>query len=315
VQHLTPPLQESNHLANPEENPPSPSTTTGKPPPNSNDFADHLRTVHFSLLATCLALAVIFLGPSPLSIRTARRQLDEIAESAAVWNPAWLQTSASLTADKNRKDCWRDWYDFEQHVHGVEKFLFRGPNWVVSASYAKIKELEKGESYKNDPVNVVAAPKTLAEFRQIWDVPPTLICVVAPGLELWVREDESMAKYNNRNFTQYPINIENYLPINESDEGMGRSRLVLSLYDKDRMAVQMHGKARLFYWTSNPGFDAFYFPIPDDNLKQFDVPFRDTVINSLAARFQWRHTAFSDAFPELDKATDGFQHLAFRDLK
>ncbi|HEY6252508.1 MAG TPA: hypothetical protein VI685_21340 [Candidatus Angelobacter sp.] len=56
---------------------------------NSKDLMEHLRSVHFALVATCLALLVITMSPSHETIRREYEQLKEISEVAREWDWQW----------------------------------------------------------------------------------------------------------------------------------------------------------------------------------------------------------------------------------
>src|SRR4029077_12177440 len=77
------------------------SHTEGSPGPNSKDFVEHLRTIHFTLLLVCLALIVIGLSSGSYVIRKANDQLTQIMEAKDVWDNSWLSQSADEAAKRN----------------------------------------------------------------------------------------------------------------------------------------------------------------------------------------------------------------------
>jgi hypothetical protein len=67
----------------------------------SKDFVEHLRTVHFTLIALCLGLIVLAFFPSKFDIQVARDEATEIFEAANKWDENFLTTYAdeSIRAD------------------------------------------------------------------------------------------------------------------------------------------------------------------------------------------------------------------------
>jgi len=53
----------------------------------SADFVEHLRTVHFALVAVCLALVGIIQFRKPVEVTVAQSQLQEIRSAVDSWNP------------------------------------------------------------------------------------------------------------------------------------------------------------------------------------------------------------------------------------
>src|SRR5579885_2237297 len=60
----------------------------------SADFVEHIRTVHFSLVAVCLALIGVVQFKKPLNLTTAQCQLQEIKSAVDHWNSAEMLETA-----------------------------------------------------------------------------------------------------------------------------------------------------------------------------------------------------------------------------
>jgi hypothetical protein len=70
------------------------STLTPEPiKDESKDFVEHLRTVHFALLAVCLGLVVIVTGSSETT-KAAKLELDEVSDVSAAFSDDWLKAEA-----------------------------------------------------------------------------------------------------------------------------------------------------------------------------------------------------------------------------
>ena len=52
----------------------------------SADFVEHIRTVHFALIAACIGLIGLVQFKKPLEVSTARSQLQEIKSAVDRWN-------------------------------------------------------------------------------------------------------------------------------------------------------------------------------------------------------------------------------------
>jgi hypothetical protein len=271
----------------------------------TKDFADHLRTVHFALLATCLGLTVVMLAPSPLAIRNARQQLDEITEAARVWHSDLVQRAAETVIDKNYDCRERSWHGFIQEIDGKQYAItFSGPNWLIQADYP----LTRDGFPTGRPVNAtrqygIAPPKTLEEFRTFWDSPPSLLCVTDIGQDIWFEKNGETRSVPIRTFGFDPKGDYGTLEIDDNGD--------------ESIPARLRKTAKVFYRSGNsydpPYLIRFEIPIDEDGLASFPLTVRDMLIDS--SRFQWKHARFQDAFPELNTITTGFQHLGFADLK
>jgi hypothetical protein len=57
----------------------------------SKDFAEHLRTVHFALVAVSAGLLVLIFSSKSYNPAIAIRELEEIIEFQNLWSPEWLR--------------------------------------------------------------------------------------------------------------------------------------------------------------------------------------------------------------------------------
>lgn len=61
---------------------------------DAKDIVQHLRTVHFSLIAACVGLYILVTAGRSPEFDAALNQLDQIARVTAKWDEAWVQTAA-----------------------------------------------------------------------------------------------------------------------------------------------------------------------------------------------------------------------------
>jgi hypothetical protein len=68
----------------------------------SKDFVEHLRTVHFTLIALCVGLIVLASFPSRTEIQIAHEQASEILEVTKAWKRdlLWLEAENIVKAQQ-----------------------------------------------------------------------------------------------------------------------------------------------------------------------------------------------------------------------
>ena len=146
-------------------------------PSDSKDFLDQLRTVHFTLLAVCLAAVVIISSPSPTRIMKASGQLDQIIAVTTTenWNKKnWIQASAEAEANGTGKG------DGHAECMGETSDLFlnaghEGFRAVVTRKWdVEYKEIAVSFGVAAPPS--IPAPQTLGQFRAVWNSKGTLYC-------------------------------------------------------------------------------------------------------------------------------------------
>jgi len=152
------------------------------PPASSSDpkdFLDQLRSVHFTLLAVCLAAVVIVSSPSPTRIIMASGQLDQIIAVTAKWNANWVIDSAEALAN-NHPEC-----KGEASLYlkiGSRKFRAAiERKWDVRYNVPEVNVSFAGTAPASLPAPQafgpsVPAPTTLGQFRAIWDSEGKLLC-------------------------------------------------------------------------------------------------------------------------------------------
>ena len=76
----------------PEQDASNSTRTNG--PHWSKDFVEHLRTIHFSLIALCLGAVVISFASGRNEIQLARQEIATIDQLLHAWDPNWIQSDA-----------------------------------------------------------------------------------------------------------------------------------------------------------------------------------------------------------------------------
>jgi hypothetical protein len=72
----------------------------------SKDYVEHLRTIHFSLIALSLAAVVLATSASPNEVSLARKKISAIGELIRIWNSDWVNKAAEqvVLEDKTEVD-------------------------------------------------------------------------------------------------------------------------------------------------------------------------------------------------------------------
>ena len=81
-----------------------PPETTSKVSHWSKEYVEHLRSVHFALIAVCSGLIILMLSASRYSQEDAKRQLKQLASIQKGWNPILLESPERFSQDTVRQD-------------------------------------------------------------------------------------------------------------------------------------------------------------------------------------------------------------------
>lgn len=146
----------------------------------SKDFVEHLRTVHFTLIAVCVGLIVLSSFPSKTEIQIAHEQALEILQATNAWNDALLDDEAInivktkvsahdqpdlvATTGKNLAATFNlTWKDNPLAV----KPVFLHPTWLIKAEIPR--ELFPDTSSAGSSKLLINAPPNLRSFQRLWD--------------------------------------------------------------------------------------------------------------------------------------------------
>lgn len=172
----------------------------------SKDFVEHIRTVHFTLIALCAGLIALASFPGKTEIRTAREQASEILKVTNTWDDALFETAANETVKIRDKSVIGGLYIFTDSATDSDAVFadfdtsltfdahtvwfrpsFAPRSWIVDireripAELFPDPESIEGEPVEGSSVLLVGAPRSISTFRKLWDnlIPPGRI--VIPG--------------------------------------------------------------------------------------------------------------------------------------
>jgi len=147
---------------------------------DTKDFAEHLRSVHFTLGIVCLGLIVIATQPTRPELRTAYDQARDITEVAGHLSPfrtSLFETDAVTQVDEFKKTQSPAFGSLDSlpnppkalEINGNRyNVVFNGRNWgFLWVSPPLNTMLEAG--VVDGAQLEVSSPKNLADFRLLWD--------------------------------------------------------------------------------------------------------------------------------------------------
>ena len=151
----------------------------------SKDYFEHLRTIHFALIAICAAGIILAMASASTAVSSARAQLDGVYSLVADWDPSFLQERGAVNADPRvLPDALGvpKITNTAQKLALVAKFKTQQPASFVTTEGAEKRGWHTDCSIDTPraegavgPLNprrvgdVIPAPKNIREFRDIWD--------------------------------------------------------------------------------------------------------------------------------------------------
>ena len=149
--------------------------------PDSKDFVEHLRTVHFGLMAVCLALVVVLNSPTSSSILQAEHELESIVKATNTWDTDLLRTSF-LSGEHE--------FRMQNCLHHIFPRLVSVslPSGTLTLSVRTFNDWKLVPGGEQNPTLFVSdaegfqyfnKPTKLEEFKTIWDKSDfTVLCPV-----------------------------------------------------------------------------------------------------------------------------------------
>jgi hypothetical protein len=153
----------------------------------SKDFVEHLRTVHFALMAVCFGLLVLGSFPSPSQVSRADEEIKQIQAVANGWNMDFLEQAAATVAAKNLPAPETLPYPFRSSdVNGYlitgqgvrvrnipYKIYFPYPTWLIEGKVpAELSQrgafMIKGTFVPESNLKIIP-PRNIALFQELWD--------------------------------------------------------------------------------------------------------------------------------------------------
>jgi hypothetical protein len=283
----------------------------------SRDFVEHLRTVHFALIAVSAGLILLVLSSKPYSPAIALRQIEEIIELQKEWSPSWLIESLKVErpVEPARNLLWAG----QGAGQGGYPNLTLGPdrrNLRFLGTYAKRHSNQKPQTYifvfpeamwrvdephdseglHPDQWILDRFPKTLSSFKRWWDSLRTILIVDIPG---------DISTVGVVGFLDEPESEDRYAVLTGQEASASEAAL-------DRVALEYTGLTDVH---DGAGFigrldnERLFFATYDDRR----VRLSQEALNSYFEN--WRPGSFEKSFSDLAKASRTFNALEFDDIK
>jgi hypothetical protein len=280
----------------------------------SKDFVEHLRTVHFTLIAIAVGLSVLVLSSKQYNAVNALVQIEEILDLKRQWSPAWMaqfgdteKQSAQLKDIGNFLDeqtgvSWSD-PGCEGVIYGKGKHPYSQNNIAVKCKFPKENWYHYGFDW-----SPTKFPETLTDFKAWWGSLGQSYVIFLPNSisDSGIVEDlgESSKSDTEVSVADFRSTIEGKTP---------QLELQLSLDPKELSdTTDEDGKQQSFSYIAQVGDDrGLMLEIPIQALKRYEVT-RDTISH----HFHNLHTGeFQDTFADLASASDAMSDLPLQDIK
>ena len=307
------------------------------PESDHKDLIEHLRTVHFTLVVVCVALAVIISGPAANEIRTAHQQLRDIIGLSQHWDLEWFDKEANARASQiipqsNNAPTLRPFPKAIEYEGTNFHITFTKMWTIIDESFPPLNMshmfkvdfnpnstppswLDSLPSKKPSLSNcllfeksTISPPGTLQEFRAIWDFAGNAKLYVVTGLtgSMGVSDGES--------------DFGKFSPYKESEQQLGLAmpldlcalseKETSELQSKDRNVWALHVYKGLYYTESSHRANPVIFPVQETAI---DFNLQGLLVRE--SHSQWLRGPFARTFKELDSVTSGFQDLTFQRLE
>jgi hypothetical protein len=138
------------------------------------DFLEHLRTVHFTLLAACLGLLVVVFSPPKSETEVAHQQIRDIVEITRTWDSAFLD-NAAVNELKGAKNEFCNPLDGSPTSRLPKAVEINGKRYNTKfhprAWGFEVVDTTRGQPLGSGDDGAIEArkPESLADFHKLWD--------------------------------------------------------------------------------------------------------------------------------------------------
>ncbi|HEY2498952.1 MAG TPA: hypothetical protein VGK24_17955 [Candidatus Angelobacter sp.] len=175
-----------------------PSWLEEKAEENSQDFVEHLRTVHFALLASCIALFVVLTSPTPADFGKAEAALGEINDIATTWNPHLMKAAFDRKENEIAAQCNKELPSvYADDGSKIYLFKFERTQFLREsrAKWYFLTNYFEGLDGVSSPASSFQSPPNLAKFRELWDSSFTVLCPTGVGDQAQFSQPNQTSSY------------------------------------------------------------------------------------------------------------------------
>lgn len=272
----------------------------------SKDFVEHLRTVHFALVITCIALFVVLTTPSQANISKAEDDLRIINEIVTTWDRMLMATAVTHTTSDFIGQCKTNFADAYVYDGKRVYALKFDQNRILKESGATWRFLETYFDGLEDSPSIVGThhpPLSLKEFRQLWDSSFSLLCPE-------YLSDHVRVSYANHAKSYELLYVAPHVPPNTPSVQVN---LGASMQTARKRSTGEEIPTFVGGYNDIGGDRFIDIEIPASNWISTNVRWRNEIIKAVPAN-HLRHADFDAAFPELAQVTKDVQDVTFDDL-
>jgi hypothetical protein len=263
----------------------------------SEDFVEHIRTVHFSLVAVCLALIGLLQFEKPRDVKTAQSQLQEIKAAVDAWDSQQVSgTVRDAFFNAGGGFATGPFTGFEIFQHNL--MITDSPLiWVPSEKAGRGEAVSQSDFMRD---KIMKKPVSLADFRDFWNL-------LNRRPQVWSVDREHLSDklviVNNGsaslvNYRLGPLTSGETLDATLSDE---QQRRIVS--------DALHIAAPECVYSFVKGEGTMLLPVAIRSKKEFDGQ-----AALIATHPYWKTGVFSKSFLELEAATAGKQSNSFESI-
>jgi hypothetical protein len=264
----------------------------------SSAFVDHLRLIHFTLVAIAIGLLIIVCSSRPYDSVTALRDIEEIRQLQNEWSPKWVEI-------RGKPSDVRHWTEdprlLDLELQPMPEFLcaikMRGGNNIIIGHVTRA-----WRNYSDHPEvwSPGSFPRTASEFQKWWDLleepqESAFATVIAGGEGIF--------------FTSVGDNF--HFKASEMPVPIPQVRVVdFEMATSHDPAEYAKGEQALVSYDDSDGFQgAFNIPIARSTTTKVD---QKMVISEFT---NWHSGRFQDSFPDLYRATRGLEPLSLEETE
>jgi hypothetical protein len=282
----------------------------------SCDYVEHLRTVHFSLIATSVALFVLATSRSPTEIQKAHAQAQQIIELSHDIDSSWFEHFVPEKIRKARPLLQNaDTVEFDAQNSGKRSQVMVpigiGPNnWLLRFRGQEYEAGSSGEAsqLRRIPEPLLERPGTLREFRIWWDSLLNVELLQPSGLDnhAYIEVDPAVFEKVDLRFVHTGRPAKQELQLYSYTQ---MDTFAIRAKDPDFREIYFYGLP-----TENPtlsgkwGSALITIPI-FGGLSSIPYDAQSAVLLHASKLWDWRHGKFDSAFYQLSQITKNYENV------
>src|SRR5260370_27483656 len=297
----------------------------------SKDSVEHLRTVHFTLIAVCVALFLLSLAHTKTEAETAHKQIVQIAQFLHTFNRSWINDDIRMRFPPNQLSLLHgvnfltttsdtDIGTIEARLKLSENVILRVPDsfeswkpevWRDNGIDAFVTEIEPGRPGSEK--------RTLKQFRTLWDMFNGAYVQVPATLSTNAYIGEDTGYLHKR---KVPVRLEKQAPASEGSYAFHLYvfRPEVREFILQNQPVFDYKSYEIYYGGSVPVEKHFsgtpavvreiadvWIPVKESVKREYDA--QSVLILHANKQWDWKYGSFDASFRELNEVTKDYQDI------